>query len=317
MIPQAIRHEHVIQAIADIRSGGIPRKREATKFNLVHDGRLYPPKFILSLAAKYAIGEELPASHFSGGDEANGFLASLGFEIQPKREDWSWKECYFAVWAFDQLDQDATQVKVALYREVAELIGRTAKSVEFKIQNVSSFDPRPRDQKPIAEARNAQALLGEVYQWYWADRAQARSMSAQFREEFDFNLATTTTSELSSARSIPNVLIEEGATNVIPATRRKRSQKLLDEGRKYFRGLDAQGKLRCQACGFVTPSGLDLEVVHLHHSDPIYESAETGRSVELKAALALLVPLCPTCHALAHTSRPPLSVAAIQALKRS
>lgn len=55
-------------------------------------------------------------------------------------------------------------------------------------------------------------------------------------------------------------------------------------------------------------------VRHLHHTDPIYESAESGRSVELKAALAMLVPLCPTCHTLAHTSRPPLSVAAIQSL---
>lgn len=70
MIPQSIKREHVLQAIDDIRAGGVPKKREPTKFNLVHEGRLYPPKFALSLAAKHAIGEELPASTFSGGNEA-------------------------------------------------------------------------------------------------------------------------------------------------------------------------------------------------------------------------------------------------------
>lgn len=123
MIPQAIKHNHVLQAITQIRTGGVPRKREPTKFNLVYDGRLYPPKFVLSLAAKFATGIELAASEFSGGDEANSFLADLGFEIQAKRDDWSWKECYFAIWAYDQLDQDHAQVKNVLYREVAELQG--------------------------------------------------------------------------------------------------------------------------------------------------------------------------------------------------
>lgn len=315
MIPQEIKREHVLQAIADIRAGGVPKKREPTKFHLVHEGRLYPPKFALSLAAKFATGEELPAAEFSGGDEANSFLSGLGFEIQPKRDDWSWKECYFAVWGYDQLDLDPTQVKTALYREIAELIGRTAKSVEFKIENVSSFDPRPREAKPIAEAKNAQALLGEVFQWYWSDRPQARLLYAQYREEFQFNLESTTKTNPPRAEDLVPVMIEEGASISSPSTRRKRSQKLLEEGRKHFRNLDKNGKLRCHACLFVTPDGLDQEIIHLHHTEPIYDSAESGRSLALKDALALLVPLCPTCHALAHTSRPPLSVAAIQALK--
>ncbi len=83
MIPQTIRRDHVIQAILDIRSGGVPKKREATKFNFVYEGRLYPPKFALSLACKHPTGDELPATDFSGGNEANSFLVSLGFDIQP------------------------------------------------------------------------------------------------------------------------------------------------------------------------------------------------------------------------------------------
>lgn len=40
MIPHSITREHVEKAIADIRSGGVPKKREPTKFYLVHEGRL-------------------------------------------------------------------------------------------------------------------------------------------------------------------------------------------------------------------------------------------------------------------------------------
>jgi predicted HNH restriction endonuclease len=313
MIPSSIQRDHVLKAISSIKVGGVPKKREPTKFYLVFEGRLYPPKFALSLACKYATGDELPPSEFSGGNEANTYLKSLGFDIQPKRDDWSWKECYFAVWGFDQLDQDHDQIKVALYREIAELIGRTPKSVEFKLQNVSSFDLRPREQKPIAEAKNAQALLGQVYQWYWKDRETARSLYAEFREEFQFNLESTTKLEAVTP-TISNVIIEEGATVAQPSMRRKRSQKLLDEGRKHFRSLDTEGKLRCLACSFVTPDGLDSEIIQLHHTDPIYDSGQSGRSLALSEALALLAPLCPTCHSLAHTSRPPLSVAAIKTL---
>ncbi len=312
MIPQSIKRDHVVSAISDIRKGGVPRKREPTKFNLVYEGRLYPPKFVLSVAARHATGQEPLPTDFSGGDEANSFLTQLGFEIQPKREDWSWKECYFAVWGYDQLDLDPTQIKSVLYREISDLIGRTAKSVEYKLQNVSSFDPRPRNQKPVAEASNAQALLGEVFNWYWANRLHARELYYGFKEEFEFNLESTVKKVTDKPSSPLAIVIEEGAAGATSSTRRKRSQKLLEEGRKHFRGLDKEGKLRCEACGFVTPDGLDAEIIHLHHTEPIYESGEEGRSIELKDALALLIPLCPTCHALAHTSRPPRSIEAIK-----
>lgn len=92
MIPKIITREHVLEAIKDIRSEGVSKKREPTQFNLVHHGRLYPPKYTLSIAAKYASGEELPAAAFSGGDEAKAFLEGLGFEIEALRKDWIWTQ---------------------------------------------------------------------------------------------------------------------------------------------------------------------------------------------------------------------------------
>lgn len=78
-IPKGINREHVLAALSDIDRQGIPAGRQSTKFELVHDDRRYPPKVVISLAVFHATGHELPCTEFSGGEQANGFLAALGF----------------------------------------------------------------------------------------------------------------------------------------------------------------------------------------------------------------------------------------------
>jgi hypothetical protein len=48
---------------------------------LEYEGKYYPPKYIISLANKYANDRELDSSEFSGGKETNSFLRALGFKI--------------------------------------------------------------------------------------------------------------------------------------------------------------------------------------------------------------------------------------------
>jgi hypothetical protein len=76
--------DHVLKALYAIDKDGVPWHRESTKFDLLHDGKKYPPKYAVSLAFKFATGKELEG--FSGGEETNGFLKSLGFEIREKTE---------------------------------------------------------------------------------------------------------------------------------------------------------------------------------------------------------------------------------------
>ena len=82
MVKKEVIKQHILQALNEIDRIGVPKRRQATKFNLYHDGKSYPPKYVLSLATKYATGQELEASDFSGGDETNNFLSSLGFTIR-------------------------------------------------------------------------------------------------------------------------------------------------------------------------------------------------------------------------------------------
>jgi 5-methylcytosine-specific restriction protein B len=85
MIPPGIDRQHVEAALREINEKGIPSGREAAKWELVHDGKHYPPKYTLGLAARFALGSELGPSEFSGGPETNDFLRSLGFEIVAKQ----------------------------------------------------------------------------------------------------------------------------------------------------------------------------------------------------------------------------------------
>ena len=65
-------------------------------------------------------------------------------------------------------------------------LGRSPKSVEWKVQNVSSCDPRPRIEKPISEAPSAQKRLRDVYNWFWKDRQSARELYELFHHELIF-----------------------------------------------------------------------------------------------------------------------------------
>lgn len=83
LIPNTIRKEHILKAIRQVNEEGIPPGRHSRKYQLIHEGRSYPPKYLISKANIYANGIELPPDQFGGGvKETNLFLGNLGFEIR-------------------------------------------------------------------------------------------------------------------------------------------------------------------------------------------------------------------------------------------
>jgi hypothetical protein len=56
-----------------------------TTYDLVHDGRAYPPKGILGAAYEIATGRRLESAEFEGGKSgAVKVLTKLGFTVEPK-----------------------------------------------------------------------------------------------------------------------------------------------------------------------------------------------------------------------------------------
>jgi len=86
MIPPNITRQHIIQAIEEIKRDGVPGRRMSRKFLLEFRGQYYPPKYVISLANKYANRRLLPPHVFYGGGEANAFLQALGFKIVRTRD---------------------------------------------------------------------------------------------------------------------------------------------------------------------------------------------------------------------------------------
>lgn len=82
----SVTDAHVRAALKEIDDGGVPVGAESTGYDLLFDGKSYPPKLVLSLAVKYATGEPLDRATFSGGDSSSAFrvLRRLGFEIVAK-----------------------------------------------------------------------------------------------------------------------------------------------------------------------------------------------------------------------------------------
>jgi hypothetical protein len=78
MIPRNITHAHILRAIADLQLSNVPKRKQATRFVLISNGKALPPKLVISRANFYANGAELPTAMFSGGSETLNYLIQAG-----------------------------------------------------------------------------------------------------------------------------------------------------------------------------------------------------------------------------------------------
>lgn len=154
-IPTGLTREHVLKALADLDAGIDHEFGRPTGYELLHDGKRYPPKAAIGIAFRHLTGEILHHSKFSGGEapgQANYELRRLGFQIVSKASDppeektgtaWSDEEAglliadYFDMLQLDLLGHDYNKAEHnRLLRE--KLTARSKSSIEFKHQNVSA-----------------------------------------------------------------------------------------------------------------------------------------------------------------------------------
>jgi hypothetical protein len=79
----------LLQALADLDAGVDHPFGQPTGYELVHEGKQYPPKDAIGLACKYSLGRVLMPEEFSGGEapgQANFMLRKLGFTVVRKDE---------------------------------------------------------------------------------------------------------------------------------------------------------------------------------------------------------------------------------------
>lgn len=81
-----IKEQNIIDALKYIDENGVPSHNQSTKYELVtEDGKRYPPKYVVAVAAHLAAGTDISTDGFNAV-EAKSFLTGQGFTIETKQE---------------------------------------------------------------------------------------------------------------------------------------------------------------------------------------------------------------------------------------
>jgi hypothetical protein len=86
-VPKGLSRANVLQALAELDAGVEHPFGSPTGYELVHEGRRYPPKAVVGLACRTLLGRVLLPEEFSGGEapgQANFVLRELGFTVEKK-----------------------------------------------------------------------------------------------------------------------------------------------------------------------------------------------------------------------------------------
>lgn len=85
-IPKNITREHIQKAISEIIVENIPVQRLEQNYSLIENGKTLPPKYVISIANKFANGNELNSELFNAV-EAKNFLIKNNFNVVDKRAE--------------------------------------------------------------------------------------------------------------------------------------------------------------------------------------------------------------------------------------
>jgi 5-methylcytosine-specific restriction enzyme A len=80
-------HEDILSGLREFDSGTVPHSFvNSTRYDLVHEGRSYPPKAVVGLALRRQLGRIPAPTELRGGEGTTTFLVlqQLGFKIVPK-----------------------------------------------------------------------------------------------------------------------------------------------------------------------------------------------------------------------------------------
>ena len=87
-LPRNIKRDDILQGIRKIEEEGIPPQAHSSTYDLLYNGKRFPPKLVLAYANIFANGEELDRNEFEGGKGTTCFkiLKDNGFKIVLKNE---------------------------------------------------------------------------------------------------------------------------------------------------------------------------------------------------------------------------------------
>ena len=126
-----IKEQDIIDALKYIDENGVPFHNQSTKYELVsEDGKKYPPKYVIAVAAHIGNGVEISTDGFNAV-EAKSYLQGQGYNIETKQEKF---ELVITAESVDSTDERFTMDNLSLgdnYKPLGALF-RKANGEEIK-----------------------------------------------------------------------------------------------------------------------------------------------------------------------------------------
>lgn len=321
MIPSNIAREHILRAIEWIDSKSIPDERQSTKYDLLFNGNCYPPKYVISIANKFANGTVWHQSEFHGGDESNSFLEKRGFEVVLKvkgqRYD-SWT-LYSNLVSSKVLDRSAIIYNgTGIPREVRWFFGveefqpgdKREIYLLWQGKQYSGYIKMERNERTRLFWRGSK-LVSIIEQLFPEFASKARTTKRKIvdapvitflkngnEDEYELLFA-----EPDDLLSIINDIEAEEIENEGPV---KEGKVKYYYGKRYERSAVNRKRAiqihgcKCRACGFdfeKVYGERGREFIEVHHNKPLHENE--GEETEVNPETDL-DPVCTNCHRMIH-----------------
>ena len=106
-----IKEQDIIDALKYIDENGVPFHNQSTKYELVtEDGKKYPPKYVIAVAAHIGTGAEISTEGFNAV-EAKSYLQGQGYNIETKQQKY---ELIITADSVDSTDERFTMDNLSL-----------------------------------------------------------------------------------------------------------------------------------------------------------------------------------------------------------
>lgn len=330
-----ITNEHMLKAIADLDQGVEHSFADSTGFDLVHEGKRYPPKAVFGVAGRYALGRELLPEHFSGGVDSFCFrvLKEAGFEVISKRRAFLliWNPSHFTFDQFrellDQVERGEPETKwgsgsrrdvpvssrVYLMRLGVEPKGIVGIGISTRaVHQEPHWVPERAERGDMANyvpfrvlrLQEEPFIPLEVLNGKWPAMGWTPQTSGV--EIHDAEVIAFLDAALGNQEPrIPEEVSEdevhtEGAVTRITVNAYERDPK----ARKKCLAHHGFNCACCRKAMKDIYGPIAKDIIHVHHRTPLHAVGKEYQVVPIKD----LVPVCPNCHAVLHRQAPTMAV---------
>jgi putative restriction endonuclease len=348
-IPDGITREDVSRAIADFDVGVAHDFAASTGYDLVIEGRRYPPKAIIGLAARRIAGRNLTPYDFKGGEGSRCFriLRDLGFDVQPKpgitigfaviteNDESKWHDetgvrYHFPKRYFKFLSPGTRVIyyKGKLQDNVYAARRLSAAPHYFGLATIGKVFPDPESQKgdfyatiedfyqfskPVL-AKTAAGFIEEIPETritnYWRDGV--RHISEDVYDQIVY--AAESANAVPHKRDFAVLTTEEATLARYPeGALRSVTVNAYERNPRARADCIAHYGPTCRACEFDFAKyygPIGAGYIHVHH---VRDLASIGKEYHVDP-IKDLSPVCPNCHAMLHTERPAMTIETLRTI---